>query len=420
MRSIRVCMLVHNYYLRDPRVRKEAESLAAEGFSIDVVSLSEPGSHATREGSRQKTVNGVRIHVVRLAKKRGGGSRYLFEYLAMLGIGAWKILRMHLKEPFDVVHIHNMPDFLVLAGLLPKLMGAKLVLDIHDPMPELYESMKRGKNDGWILRAITWQEKWCCRLADRVVSVNETVRETLERKGIDSGKIFILHNYPDLGIFPLRTGSPPRRGRENPMTLLFAGTVTDQNNLAVAVRAVAVAIPEVPNLVLRILGDGNKADEISKTARELGVADRIVFRPSVPADKVREEMGAADAGISPHRTGIFGDLCLSTKILEYMTQGLPVICSRTYTNERYVPGNAVFYFEPDDPVDMARQIIAVCRDTQAVVERTGAATKLVTRLSWAGERKRLVTFYRALVGAGPGARTARAATPSMPNGERTS
>jgi len=398
MEKYRVCMLVHSYYLSDGRVRKEAEALAAEGFSVDVISICRPESYMTQDCSFRKIVNSVRIHEVRVTKQRGEGWRYLFEYGAMLCIGTWKILTMHLKRKFDAVHVHNMPDLLLLVGLLPKWTGAKLILDIHDPMVELYKSKMSGKENVLLLKALAWQERLCCRLADKVISVNETMRENLESKGIPADKIFILNNFPDERVFPVRKDTAPWPRHPNQLTLFFAGTVTDHYDLGIAVQAVAVASRDIPNLVLRIMGSGNKKTEILETARKLGVADRIELCQFGPVEKVREEMQKADVGISSHKAGIFGDLYFSTKILEYMTQGLPVICSRTHTIEKYVPESAVFYFEPGNYEDMARQIVTVSRDHHLVAEKTEAAMRLVPMLSWGSEKKKLVSFYRDLIG----------------------
>jgi glycosyltransferase involved in cell wall biosynthesis len=398
MKEQRVCMLVHNHYLRDTRVRREAESLAAAGFSVYVVSLQHPESVGGHENPRPKVVKGVSIYEVPIAKKRGGGLRYFFEYGAMLLIGAWKILRMHMHKRFDIIHIHNMPDFLVLAGLLPKLMGAKLILDVHDPMVELYRSMKNGGESPLVLKALAWQERISCWLADKVISVNETMRENLEGKSIPPEKIFIVNNFPDLSNLPIRTRDVSWPRKDGCLKLLYTGTVTDHYDLGVAVRAIALAAKEIPNLVLRIVGTGNKVSQIREIADELGITGRIEFLGYVHIEKVREEMERADVGISSHKAGIFGDLYFSTKIVEFMTQGLPVVCSRTYTIQKCIPEDAIFYFEPGDYEDMAQKILTIWRDPKLVAQKNKNASTLLSRLSWESEKVKLVEFYNSLVG----------------------
>ena len=50
------------------------------------------------------------------------------------------ISRNHSRRPYDLVHVHNVPDFLVFTAWRPKLDGAGIILDIHDIVPELFAS----------------------------------------------------------------------------------------------------------------------------------------------------------------------------------------------------------------------------------------------------------------------------------------
>src|SRR3989442_15867743 len=66
----KVAMLAHTYYLRDPRVRREAEALAEKGFEVHVICLWE-GRNRDRE-PRHAIVNGVQIHRLPISRRRGG------------------------------------------------------------------------------------------------------------------------------------------------------------------------------------------------------------------------------------------------------------------------------------------------------------------------------------------------------------
>ena len=153
-----VGMLVHGFYPRDPRVRREAEALAEVGYGVRVVCLRAPKQLGKQQEPRHEKTNGVHIHRLPLSRNRGGMLRYFFEYIGLIILGAWKLTLLHLKNPFQIVHIHNMPDLLILAGSIPKWMGAKLILDLHDPMTEVYASTYRLGQNRWILKALKCQE----------------------------------------------------------------------------------------------------------------------------------------------------------------------------------------------------------------------------------------------------------------------
>jgi glycosyltransferase involved in cell wall biosynthesis len=162
----------------------------------------------------------------------------LYGAYSFLDIGV-ELARLHFRGRLDVVHIHNMPDILVLAAIVPRLLGSKLLLDIHDPMPELYMSRNHDSRSA-LVRALRFQERISCWLADRVITVNDTMRETLAAKGVSGDKIFIVHNFPDRSHFPI--ADLPNRWPKAPdnLVLLYCGMVTEHYNLGLAVRAMAV------------------------------------------------------------------------------------------------------------------------------------------------------------------------------------
>jgi len=386
-------MLAHSFYLVDPRIRREAEALAERGFEVHVVALAEESKEAQEASSLAR--NGVHIHRLPIGKKRGNFLRYVYEYVMTGFLGALKLAKLHFRERLSAVHIHNMPDILILAGLLPRLGGCKLVLDIHDPMPELYLSTQKKP-----LAPVTWllrlQEKFSCWLADRVISVNDTMRENLRGKGVPDEKIFILHNYPDQAYFQMRDVPaiwPKSRER---LVVLYCGTVTEHYDLGLAVRAIARLAREIP-IELRIMGKGNKLNEVLALASELGVRDRITLVGTVPVEKVAEEMRKADVGISCHRAGIFGDLYFSTKIIEYLTQGLAVVSPRTYTIHKYLPDDCLFYFEPGNEEALADTIRLIWNNPAEVLGRLAQARQRLPQLSWQSEKGRLLGFYDGLL-----------------------
>jgi len=289
-----------------------------------------------------------------------------------------------------------MPDILVLAGLIPWLTGAKLVLDVHDPMPELFMSWNKRASNKLLIRFLRLQEKLSCAFADRVVSVNESMRDRLQAAGGPAGKIFILNNFPDQKLFPII--EPPQswpRSRDS-LVLLYCGTITEHYDVGLAVKAIARLAGEIP-VRLRILGEGNKLNEVLALASTLGVRDSIEHLGLVPIDKVRTEMRAVDAGISCHRSGVFGDLYFSTKIVEYMSQGLPVLSPRTSTICKYLADDSIFYFEPESEADLVDQIRFMWRNPGEVRKRQVRAKDLLPQLSWQAEKDKFLAFYAQLV-----------------------
>jgi glycosyltransferase involved in cell wall biosynthesis len=388
-------MLVHNVYLFDPRVRREAEALAQDGIEVHVIGLTEEGAAAQGE-PRPTIVNGVHIYRLPIRKKRGSSLRYLYEYFMTLFLGGLKLAALHFRGKLTVVHVHNMPDILVLAAAVPRLGGSKLVLDIHDPMPEISMSSGNGPFKKLVVRLLRMQEKISCKLADRVISVSESLRENLLAKGVPDEKLFILHNFPDQRVFPICDIPTSWPRNKNSLSLFYCGTITEQYDLALVVKAMARLAGEIP-VKLRIAGVGHTLAAVLDLARSLGVAESIEPIGAIPLERVHEEMRKADVGISCQRGTVLGHLMLSTKIVEYLTQGLPVLTPNTYTVSKYLPADCVFYHEPGNDASAADALRLMWHNPAEVLKRVTRAQQLLPRLSWQAEKKRFLDFYRGLL-----------------------
>ncbi|HEX3543178.1 MAG TPA: glycosyltransferase, partial [Candidatus Acidoferrum sp.] len=130
----KVCMLVHNTYETDNRVRRYAEALAKRGDQVEVIALTGGNAPLVSE-----EINGVTVFRVqnRVRNERGKWT-YAWRLLRFLVVSSIFMTRRHHRIKYDVVHVHNLPDFLVFAAWYPKMTGARIILDIHDIVPELF------------------------------------------------------------------------------------------------------------------------------------------------------------------------------------------------------------------------------------------------------------------------------------------
>jgi glycosyltransferase involved in cell wall biosynthesis len=309
----------------------------------------------------------------------------------------WKLTLLHMKKKFDVVHIHNMPDLLVVAGLISKVTGAILVLDVHDPMSELFQQKNRVNGSHPMIRALKLQERLCYRLADRLVTVTHTMAENVaEKRGCPIESVKVVHNFPDLISFPIREDKKEWPINGDGIVFLFSGTVTGQYRLDIAVRAIAIASQTIPNIRFQILGGGDSLEEVLALAEDLGIGDRVEHIPPVHVDMVKNVMANVDVGITTHQSGIFGDLYFSTKIIEFMTQGLPVISSRTDTLAKYIPDDSIFYFEPGEIGELVNQIILMYNKPGLVLQKINNSKKLLSKYTWQEEKRSFMAFYEEL------------------------
>lgn len=377
----KICMLAYTYYLSDPRVRREAEALADKGYLVDVMCLRGQG-----EPSRQE-IHGVRL--IRLPQGRYRGHQFLayvagyirFFILSFLWL-SWR----HLKERYGLIQIHTMPDFLIFSAVVPKILGAKIVLDIHDLMPELYCSKFGLSEDHPFIKALTLQERLSARFAHRVISVHEPQRRLLVDHGIPESKIRIIMNAVDDRIFRLPSKSTEALQEQKGFTLVYHGTLVKRYGVDVAIRAMKLLEDEIPHLRFLVYGDGDILDELETLVRQLGLQNKVIFsRNFIPLEQIPSAVAQADLGLVPNRdTG--RDNFLPTKLLEYVAMGIPAIVSRTDTVETYFDDSMVRFVRPGEERDLAEAVLDLYDHPEKARGMAQHARRFTEKYGWARQR----------------------------------
>src|SRR5262249_13851784 len=150
----------------------------------------------------------------------------------LLVSSSW-ITRQHLRKPYDLLHIHNVPDFLVFAAWLPKLIGAKVILDIHDIVPEFYASKFSARDNSATIKALKTIERGSARFADRVIIANHLWLEKYASRTGANGKCSVMINNVDTEIFRSR----PRTRKDGKFLIIFPGGLQWHQGLDIAIRA---------------------------------------------------------------------------------------------------------------------------------------------------------------------------------------
>lgn len=393
----RVCMLVHANYPYDVRVRRAAETLFSIGFEVHVICSADEKQLAKQSAENCLIHNGVYIHPLPLKKKRGSKIRYLYEFAAVLILGMIKITKLQIKNKFDIIHIHNMPDFLVFAALIPKLCGAKVILDVHDPMSELFQVNYKVDENNALIKAIKFQEKISYNFANYLITVSHPMARNVANKKGSNNNVEVVQNLPDQKIFPVKKNLDKWPRHNGSFTLLYSGTITEHYRLDIAIRAIEIAKESIPQIKIIILGEGNRLNQLSELANELNISDRVIFKGRVDIDEVRNIMEKVDVGISTHQNSKFGDLYFSNKMVEFLTQGLPVVTSRTKTVKEYLPEDVVYYFNPANYEDCAAKLIDIYKNPEKVRKKMANANVLLKHLNWQNEEKKLIKFYNTII-----------------------
>lgn len=386
----RICHVVQSYYLRDPRVRREAEALVAAGYEVDVIALRQKGYPF------KQNVNGVNVTGLPIARRRATFYRYLYEYAAFF-VCVSVLLMLRLWRRYDVIHVSNMPDFLVFSTLIPKLFGAKVILDVHDPMAEVFISKYGIRKSSPIIKLINWQQRVSLRYCHHVLTVTEVMKDLLKEPA-GYTPISVVLNVPDESIFVKPDQDMAALKSAEEFSLLYTGTVSARYGLGVAIEAVARLKDEIPGLRLRVVGEGDDVPSLRRRVEELGLDQIVRFYPPVPLTEVPELIARSDVGISPHSGDSFMQLYFSTKVAEFVNLGLPTIVSRTQTMERYFDPSMVQYCESGSVESFAEAVRELYRrpDKRAAMSR--ACVEFSKKWNWTNERRKYLAVVGELAG----------------------
>ena len=216
-----ILMIGYTYYEIDPRVIREAEAAVDGGFDVDVLTLRRPGS------PEAEMVRGVRVIRVNQSKYRGKTRlRYLLAYLNFFLRCFVRTTALFFKQRYSVIHVNNMPDFLVFSTIVPKLFGTKIILDIHDPMPNTFASKFKGEENGFFYRLLLWQERLSAAYCSRVVTVHDPVKDgILIKHGLAPDSIKVIANFADEELFPLRK----LYNVDGKLRCIFHGTILERS-----------------------------------------------------------------------------------------------------------------------------------------------------------------------------------------------
>lgn len=387
---MRVCMLAYSFYEDDNRVMRYAEALAQRGDEVDVIGLRKP------QQPRWSFSNGVRLISIQGRVKNERRQLTYFLRIVLFFIQAFLVLAIrHIRKPYKLVHVHSMPDFLVFAALFPKWMGAKVILDIHDLTPELYAAKFSGTTGSLAYKMLCGIERASARFAHHVIAPNHLWQEKLLGRSAALPRCSVFMNLPDPSVF-----EPERRRKQKSekCIVLYPGSLQWHQGVDVAVRAFSRVVRQGMNAEFHIYGEGQAKPSLINLIQELGMQQSIFMHDGVSLRQIADIMKAADIGVVPKRGDTFGNEAFSTKILEFMACGVPVIAADTKIDLYYFKNDVITFFKSGSESDLSAHMLQLLTSQQKRSRQAAAAEELVNRsFNWEKARAKYLELVDGLI-----------------------
>lgn len=387
--KLHVAVIAYTEYESDPRVRGETEAVRAAGHSIDVISLRGKRKEAQSAGDAQP-----RIWQVPLESRRGGRSRYLFQYLMFFMMSTVRLLVIHLRHRIDVVHVHSLPDFQVFCALPLKLRRTAVILDLHEAFPEIIEARFPTRGRSCLVRLAQLAEAASAQFADHIIVANDGIRGAIVSRGTEPVKLTTIYNVttvPELeSERDIREALSLPEGR----LIVHAGGINPERDLDTLIRSLTI-VPSDLGISLVLAGDGDPEyiSSLHKLARDLDIQARVRFVQKLPRTRSLSLMAISEVGVVTARSNPLTELAWPTRIGEFAHLGKPLLVPQLRFILRTL-GASALYYSPGDATDLGRQITTIISQAERSESLIRGALEICKALEGDSISERIIEVYR--------------------------
>ena len=382
---MKVCILRNGYFPIDPRVRKEVYAHRDKGHEVDVICLS-----SDKRNKRKECVDGINIYRLPVKHKRKGRLSYIIEYGSAFFLFLIVVTLRHLKKKYDYIQVNTMPDFLIYATIIAKAMGAKVVLDMHEPTPELWITKYGNTSNCFFCSLQRYIEKQAISYSYKTIVVTEALKSRVSERGADKNKITVIPNvceniYTEYKI--------DRKSSAGNLKLVTHGSIEERYGHDLIIKALAELKNDYPGISLDIFGSGEYEEEVKKLVKELECGSRVNFKGFVPFKQMLNEISVADVGIVAMLRSPYSELIDTNKLYEYISMGIPVIHSRLPVVEHNFDNSSIEFFEPGDYKELKAKIIKLLENPHVRFQLADNALVRMAAFKWDICKERYINVF---------------------------
>ncbi|HYT18038.1 MAG TPA: glycosyltransferase family 4 protein [Thermoplasmata archaeon] len=386
--------MAYAYFPADPRIRREVDALRGAGHDVDVICL------RGEDEVGVESIGGARITRIPLRARRGGRLRYAFQYAVFFALSSLELFRLHRRNPVQIVHVHSLPDFQVFCATPLKFRGVRVILDLHEALPEIVAARFRPGIGRLLVRLAQIAERFSVLFADQVITVNDTIGQLVVQRARPRHDAVVVMNSPDLGVLRIgEVGALKRQlGLDSDPAIVYVGGINPERDLTTLLRAVSSLRDRRPiQVVIAGYGDPEYVRSLRETADKLPSAHPVLFLPRIPQEQVLTYVALSSLGVISYAESPLTEVAIPTKVFEYAATKKPMAIVRLRALVDLF-GHAAEFFRPGDERDLASAIERILADPTRAEQLVDNALDILRKCSWEIMRRRLLSTYERLGG----------------------
>jgi glycosyltransferase involved in cell wall biosynthesis len=371
----------------DRRVWQESQALRDAGYQVTVICPKMRGFNASAEN-----IDGIQIYRHWITDEAGGFVGFIGEYASALWGEFWLLWKVWFKQGMDVIHLCNPPDLLFLVAIPFRLLGVKVLYDVHDLWPEMFEA--KFNRRGWFYSMVRLAEKCTYKLANAVLATNETVKHVaMTRGGKSDSDVTVVRTAPMFGNIDVDPDPSLKKGKQ--FLVGYIGVMGNADGVDYLVRAAdhLVHVLKREDTHFLIMGSGAEYDNLVRLRDELGLQSYVDLPGRVTNEFLFTALKTMDVGAACDPKNSYNDGCTMNKTLEYMAFGKPQVLFDIIEGRASAQESAL-YVKENSAEKFAEALVELLDDPERR-EQMGAFGKkrLFEELNWERSVENLTGAY---------------------------
>lgn len=372
----------------DRRVWQESCALRDAGYEVVVICPQMRGYTKPYE-----LLEGIHIYRHWISEEAGGFVGFFREYASALWGEWWLAWKVWRKHRFQLIHLCNPPDLLwLVAWPFKALFGTKVIYDVHDAWPEMFEAKFGGR--GLLYWAVRLFERLTYVVADVVLVTNRSVMQiALDRGGKLPWEVFEVRTAPKIATTQAKADPALRKGRK--FLVGYVGVMGNADGVDYLVNAAAHVVHKLGrrDVQFLLMGTGPEHAGLVALRDKLGLQEFVELPGRVSNESLFSALRTIDLGVACDPINPYNNHCTMNKTLEYMAFGKPQVLFGTKEG-RASAGDAAVYVEENSVEKLAEAILATLDDEAGRV-RMGqlGEERMRTVLNWERSVEQLLTAY---------------------------